>query len=119
MCYSIYLVHYALFVMVQRFLGPVGRLPALVAPLVSLLVLAPLAVVVGAAFFVVVERPCMDPEWLDRLIGRIRGIIAHRLVPRAGSPSSSPTQTWYPEGPFPPARTARTGSPASPLGSPW
>ncbi len=84
MCYSIYLVHYALFVMVQRFLGPVGRLPALVAPLVSLLVLAPLAVVVGAAFFVVVERPCMDPEWLDRLIGRIRGIIAHRARAQGG-----------------------------------
>jgi peptidoglycan/LPS O-acetylase OafA/YrhL len=84
MCYSIYLVHYALFVMVQRFLGPVGRLPASVAPVVSLLVLVPSAVVVGAVFFVLVERPCMDPHWLDRAIGRIRDAGTHRPRPDDG-----------------------------------
>jgi peptidoglycan/LPS O-acetylase OafA/YrhL len=78
MCYSIYLVHYALFIMVQRFLGPVGRLPASLAPVVSLLVLVPLAVVVGAVFFVLIERPCMDPHWLDRATVRIRDVGAHR-----------------------------------------
>jgi peptidoglycan/LPS O-acetylase OafA/YrhL len=84
MCYSIYLVHYALFVTVQRFLGPVGRLPSSVAPVVSLLVLVPLAVVVGAVFFVLVERPCMDPHWLDRAIGRIRAAGAPRPRPDDG-----------------------------------
>jgi peptidoglycan/LPS O-acetylase OafA/YrhL len=101
MCYSIYLIHYALFVTVQRFLGPVGRLPSSVAPLVSLLLLVPLAVVVGAVFFVLVERPCMDPHWLDRAIGRIRDVGARRPRPDDGLTVLIPDSDVVSGGPVP------------------
>ncbi len=71
-CYTIYLLHYAI-------ISATGRLTSgwttgsygldIVAQ--GVLMLVPLAVVCGA-FFVLIERPCMDPRWPRRLIGRLR-----------------------------------------------
>ena len=72
MCYSIYLIHYPMFILLQRVVSPIARLPEPLALLGAFLLLAPLAVIVGALFFVSVERPCMDPMWVDRLVGRLR-----------------------------------------------
>jgi peptidoglycan/LPS O-acetylase OafA/YrhL len=72
MCYSIYLIHYPLFILVSRFLGPIGRLPAAAALAIGCALLIPLALAVGAVFFVLIERPFMDPAWPDRVRARFR-----------------------------------------------
>jgi hypothetical protein len=50
-------------------------------------VLIPLAIGVGAIFFVCVERPFMDPAWPDRALGRLRPVRRQRehviVIPEA------------------------------------
>lgn len=70
MCYSIYLIHYALFIFVSRFLRPLDAIPTPVALVAACVVLTPLALAVSALFFVLVERPCMDPAWPERVRAR-------------------------------------------------
>ena len=72
MCYSIYLVHYPLFVLMSRWLSPVAQLPSAAALLVASIVLVPVALALGVAFFALIERPCMDPAWPERLRDRVR-----------------------------------------------
>jgi peptidoglycan/LPS O-acetylase OafA/YrhL len=72
MCYSIYLIHYPMFILLQRVVSPIARLPEPLALVGAFLLLAPIAVIVGALFFVTVERPCMDPLWFDRLVARLK-----------------------------------------------
>jgi hypothetical protein len=40
--------------------------------LAETLVLTPVILLVGLAFFVLVERPCMDPDWPRRLVDSLR-----------------------------------------------
>jgi peptidoglycan/LPS O-acetylase OafA/YrhL len=64
MCYSIYLLHGAA-------IGAVGRLtrksteglPYSTHFVVQLLLVAPPVILVSAVFFLLVEKPCMDPRW--------------------------------------------------------
>ena len=64
MCYSIYLLHYAVISLV----GPAtmkvqlgsGYFAALA---VQVVVLGLVILVMSAVFFVLIERPCMDPSW--------------------------------------------------------
>jgi peptidoglycan/LPS O-acetylase OafA/YrhL len=87
MCYSIYLIHYPLFILASGALRPIGDLPAAVALLLGSAVLIPLAIGVGAIFFVCVERPFMDPAWPDRALGRLRPVRRQRehviVIPEA------------------------------------
>jgi peptidoglycan/LPS O-acetylase OafA/YrhL len=80
MCYSIYLVHYPLFILLSRSLRPFATLPSSAALIVACALLMPAALVVGGIFFVLVERPCMDPLWFDRALARLR--LAVRRWPR-------------------------------------
>ncbi|HET7233534.1 MAG TPA: acyltransferase [Longimicrobium sp.] len=68
MCYSIYLLHYPVISAVERAAAGVIPMPSTV-PAALLLHLAlnavPIALVCGA-FYVLVERPCMDPRWPER-----------------------------------------------------
>jgi hypothetical protein len=59
------------------------------------------AVALGAVFFVLVERPCMDPHWLDRAIGRVRDIGAHRSLPDEGVTVVIPDSDVVSGGPVP------------------
>jgi peptidoglycan/LPS O-acetylase OafA/YrhL len=77
MCYSIYLVHYPLFVLMGRHL-PVAHLQPDLAFAVTCAVLLPIGLLVSAVFFVLVERPCMDPAWAERALARVRRAIAAR-----------------------------------------
>ena len=71
MCYSIYLVHYPIFVMGGRRIHAHDLMhhywlwPWYIAVLIFVLLLS-------AVFFIVVERPCMDPTWVRRLASRWR-----------------------------------------------
>jgi peptidoglycan/LPS O-acetylase OafA/YrhL len=73
MCYSIYLVHYPLFVLLGRHL-PLADVQPDVACVIAAVVLVPAALFASAVFFVLVERPTMDPAWP----GRLRRAIASR-----------------------------------------
>jgi peptidoglycan/LPS O-acetylase OafA/YrhL len=71
MCYSIYLTHRTTILVLQLVLVRLHmRFLSWLA--LSLLVVAPLSVVVGALYFLLIERPCMDPRWPNKLISQFR-----------------------------------------------
>jgi peptidoglycan/LPS O-acetylase OafA/YrhL len=68
MCYSIYLLHNVLLnntLFATKDLAPFGAYGLDL--LVQALIMVPFVVVVSAVFFVLVERPCMDRTWPQRL----------------------------------------------------
>lgn len=82
MCYSIYLTHslvlqgcYAVLAKLHL-LGGYGRSYAFGAALGI-----PAVLVVGSAFFLLFERPCMDREWPQKLIRLVRGRREVRVTP--------------------------------------
>jgi len=75
MCYSIYLLHFiwiaALFKITRRAIIPAASFPVNLA--IQMVVTVLPAVVLCAVFFVLVERPCMDPDWPSKLWHRLTG----------------------------------------------
>lgn len=71
MCYSIYLTHRTTLLVLQlllvRFHWP---FPLWLA--VSLLLGLPTSIAVGAAYFLLIEKSCMDPQWPQKLRARFR-----------------------------------------------
>lgn len=69
MCYSIYLLHYPTISLVGRVLKPVvigSHFASRVA--LAAMLLVPAILIVTTVFFVLVERPCMDPRWPRKLL---------------------------------------------------
>jgi peptidoglycan/LPS O-acetylase OafA/YrhL len=80
MCYSIYLIHHFVLQAISEGFAHhpmLGRGGALEYTIAALLLL-PLVIVISGVFFVLVERPCMDPEWPQKLVRAVRG---RRLAP--------------------------------------
>ena len=71
MCYSIYLTHRTTIFVLQLLLSRL-HLPFRTWLAVSLLLVAPASIAVGAIYFLLIERPCMDPRWPLKLIARFR-----------------------------------------------
>jgi peptidoglycan/LPS O-acetylase OafA/YrhL len=74
MCYSIYLIHYGAMTIATGIIGPSLASVFESAALTSLLfalTMIPVALVPSAAFFLLVERPCMQRGWFRRLLGAI------------------------------------------------
>jgi peptidoglycan/LPS O-acetylase OafA/YrhL len=72
MCYSIYLLHYPMLVLMEHWTTMLSsRSPAL-AFVARAAMFAPIVLVVSATFFVLVERPCMDPRWPTRMLNWLR-----------------------------------------------
>lgn len=71
MCYSIYLTHRTTILACQLLLVRF-HLGYLMWVAVSLLLIAPAAIVVGAVYFLLIEKPCMNPRWPQQLIERLR-----------------------------------------------
>jgi peptidoglycan/LPS O-acetylase OafA/YrhL len=72
MCYSIYLLHYAFF----HFLIPITSKISLnkgyvVDYLLQILIAVPVMLCVSIIFYVLIERPCMDKEWPQKLYRKI------------------------------------------------
>jgi peptidoglycan/LPS O-acetylase OafA/YrhL len=64
MCYSIYLLHFAVMERVYPYTRNVGLGSSLAANwLVQIFLLTPFVVVICAVYFALVERPCMSPSW--------------------------------------------------------
>ncbi|WP_263411507.1 acyltransferase family protein [Terriglobus tenax] len=73
MCYSLYLMH----MMVLSFVFPVVarllKFQSLYANyLLCLAIMLPAIVLVAGTYYVLIERPCMDPEWPRKLMARFR-----------------------------------------------
>jgi peptidoglycan/LPS O-acetylase OafA/YrhL len=71
MCYSIYLTHRTTILVLQLLLARF-HLHFLIWLTISLILAAPASIAVGAVYFRLIERPCMDPRWPQRLIARFR-----------------------------------------------
>jgi len=71
MCYSIYLTHRTTVFVLQAILARF-HLHFWTWLAASLVVVAPTSIAVGAVYFRLIERPCMDPRWPQNLIAQFR-----------------------------------------------
>jgi peptidoglycan/LPS O-acetylase OafA/YrhL len=72
MCYSIYLLHYAFF----HFLIPITSKISfgqgyMIDYMLQILIAVPVMLCVSIIFYVLIERPCMDKEWPQKLYRKI------------------------------------------------
>ena len=80
MCYSIYLMHMLIISASFRAIKYL-RLPGIIetiAAQMALLIAVTLAL--STAYFVLIERPCMDPEWPQKLWRKIRRVEGKRVA---------------------------------------
>jgi peptidoglycan/LPS O-acetylase OafA/YrhL len=64
MCYSIYLLHYAFFHLFVKFSKGLAFSDNYGVNLgIQIAVALPVVLLISSAFFVIIERPCMNPEW--------------------------------------------------------
>jgi peptidoglycan/LPS O-acetylase OafA/YrhL len=85
MCYSIYLVHYPLLVLGSRVGDPIWAVHHLYIGWLVFGTMVLVGLALSVAFFLLVERPCMDPAWPGRLASHVR-IVRDR----SGGPSPGP-----------------------------
>jgi peptidoglycan/LPS O-acetylase OafA/YrhL len=86
MCYSIYLTHGTVLAIVGKMVPHMGvaALPAVGSLVLVLAASLSAALLVGALFFIALERPCMDPRWPYKLAEAFRrGWLRHPSHPRA------------------------------------
>jgi peptidoglycan/LPS O-acetylase OafA/YrhL len=79
MCYSIYLLHFAMMAVVfkfsRRLLLP--QFDYLTNYMIQLIVIGVPILLSSVAFFMLVERPCMDPHWPGKLWHKLTGRTEH------------------------------------------
>ena len=74
MCYSIYLLHFPLISIIGRHTIPIGSASAQwVHLLIQTAIIVPPVLLVCGAYFVLLERPCMERDWPQKLAARLRG----------------------------------------------
>ena len=83
MCYSIYLLHYQIISAISRWTVDLGITHYFwVNLIVQCLIVAPVALLTTAVFFLLVERPCMREHWPRELTAWLRTrISASRAMP--------------------------------------
>lgn len=76
MCYSIYLLHYALIALLAKFSITlfVPEWGYGINYLVQVLVIIPIVILVSAVFFTVIEKPCMDKDWPAKAWAWVKGM---------------------------------------------
>lgn len=68
MCYSIYLIHLIFLQVGVKVLAKVFSIEHLLADgIVVCLILIPLLLLISSIFFFFIEKPCMNPNWFDKL----------------------------------------------------
>lgn len=73
MCYSIYLLHYPLFHFIGKFTKGASISDFFYYNyLIQALIVFPIALIICSFFFVLVEKPCMDKNWPQKLKLRIK-----------------------------------------------
>lgn len=79
MCYTIYLIHFQLLSAFEKAFGRVSFTEHFsVNLLLHLLLFAPVLLASSAAFFLLVEKPCMRRDWPQRLRRRARAALSRR-----------------------------------------
>lgn len=78
MCYSIYLLHHPILMLLSARLAPLVPRGSFESRLFVYAGLLVPTLLVCAAFFVLVERPCMNPAWPRELASRWRGTAVSR-----------------------------------------
>ncbi len=74
MCYSIYLLHFPLISIIGRHTLAIGSGSAQwVHLLIQTAIIVPPVMLVCGAYFALIERPCMERDWPQRLAARLRG----------------------------------------------
>jgi peptidoglycan/LPS O-acetylase OafA/YrhL len=75
MCYSIYLIHFQMIAVLFKFTRHfiVVRFDLLANYAIQIVVTAVPVLLVSSVFFLLIERPCMDPNWPSRFWHRISG----------------------------------------------
>jgi len=64
MCYTIYLLHVYIIVVVERVTEPIGGNAVFpLRLLIQCVLVSPILLTISAAYFRVIERPCMRPDW--------------------------------------------------------
>jgi peptidoglycan/LPS O-acetylase OafA/YrhL len=96
MCYSIYLTHRTTILALQ-FLLVRFHLNFEVWLAISLTLVASASIAVGAIYFLLIERPCMDPRWPRKLLERLRSGPRSR-PPGGPSPELVGTPASHPDG---------------------
>ncbi len=72
MCYSIYLIHYPIISFVADHVSPTTS-PA-IAWIITVAIALPALLLVSLVFFLLIERPCMDPNWPRKLLQSLTGL---------------------------------------------
>lgn len=69
MCYSIYLLHYALFHFIIKITGRIYITEASYASnlILQAILMIPIMLIISGAFFLLIEKPCMDRNWPSKL----------------------------------------------------
>jgi peptidoglycan/LPS O-acetylase OafA/YrhL len=74
MCYSIYLLHFALISIIGRHTLAIGAgSPQWEHLLIQTLIIVPPVLLVCGIYFALIERPCMERDWPQRLWAWVRG----------------------------------------------
>jgi peptidoglycan/LPS O-acetylase OafA/YrhL len=74
MCYSIYLIHFPLISIIGRHTLPLGSgSPQWEHLLIQTAILVPPVLLLCGAYFALIERPCMERDWPQRLAAWLRG----------------------------------------------
>lgn len=85
-CYSIYLVHLPVVHAAAQVMSKLVEFHSLAgAWLISWIVLIPIAIAAGLVFYVLVERPCMDPNWPAALWSRVQRVFARPKLGRSAA----------------------------------
>ena len=76
MCYSIYLLHYGIMILVTKEIGQflVISNQEWFVTVIFLLIMVPVSVAPCVGFFLLVEKPCMKREWFPNLVAKFRSI---------------------------------------------
>jgi peptidoglycan/LPS O-acetylase OafA/YrhL len=73
MCYSIYLLHYAFFHLVVKYTSSLSAsMDYRSGLLVQAATAIPVVLLISTLFFILVERPCMDKNWPQRIASWFR-----------------------------------------------
>ena len=72
MCYSIYLIHYQLLLVLGKLVGKlaIGN-DFWINFLVYLVIIGTATLIVSSIYFILIEKPCMDPKWISKLFARL------------------------------------------------
>lgn len=73
MCYSLYLLHYALIHVLLKFTSIIQfGMGYWMDYLLQLVLLFPIVLVISSIFYLIIEKPCMDKDWPSKLLAYFR-----------------------------------------------